>query len=151
MKYTEHISYEVAKKLQEIGFPQNGKQSGWFAVKYYKNPSQGEWFEGEYSSNTDPYMEPEHYLAGYLVSEGIFISAPTYAETIDWFAGKGILINIEMLYWGNPTDGYDYKYAWFLEGPNIKKITTSEGTVKDFIEAADAAIIKASDFLHERE
>ena len=151
MFYTQPITFDLAKHLKEVGFPQNGKQSGWYAVKYYKNSAQGEWFEGEYSSNTDPYMEPDYYLASYLISECIFISAPTYAEVIDWFADKGILINMEMLYWGNPIDGYGYKYSWFLEGPIVKNISTSNGLVLDFKEAADKAIIKASEYINEKE
>ena len=100
------VTYEIAKKLKEKGFPQH------LTEEFYAD-GEGMWIE-DFGT-----LEPD-FKAGELISnfyglptDGEEVAAPTLAQVIDWFIiEKEIFVNIDC----SCHDTFDFFYTIYKKG-----------------------------------
>lgn len=79
----EIVSFEIAQKLKEKGYPQDiTKHNAWYATEYYKNSCLGEYFEGELTpiGEYGDKINALHIIE--VESKGVV--APTISQVLKW-------------------------------------------------------------------
>lgn len=80
----EIVSFEIAKKLKEKGFPQGVQHCiGWYPTEYYKNSCIGEYFEGELQEIED-YFGDRISAIHIMENEKKGVIAPTISQVLKW-------------------------------------------------------------------
>ena len=106
------VTYEIAKKLKEKGFPQH------LSERFYAD-GEGMWIED--FSSLEPDFKPGELISNFygLPTDGEEISAPTLAQVIDWFIReKEIFVNIDC----SLVDSFDFFYTIDKKGENAWKL-----------------------------
>lgn len=90
------VTFEIAKKLKEKGFPQDIQHCiGWYPTEYYKNACIGEYFEGELQEIED-YFADRISAIHITENEKKGVIAPTIAQVLKWlFDEKQLFVNID--------------------------------------------------------
>lgn len=80
----DFVSYDIAKKLKEKGFPQDIQHCiGWYPTEYYKNSCIGEYFEGELQEIED-YFGDRISAIHITENEKKGVIAPTISQVLKW-------------------------------------------------------------------
>lgn len=90
----DFVSFEIAKKLKEKGYPQDIQHCiGWYPTEYYKNSCIGEYFEGELQEIEDYYGD--RISAIHIIeNEKKGVIAPTIPQVLKWLREKDIMVEI---------------------------------------------------------
>lgn len=113
----DFVSYEIAKRLKELGFDEEC-----FAYKIASSKDDAIYFE----------------LGGCINSDSQMVSTPTYSQVVDWFEKKGIYfnINVELYSYGvNYCAGLNWylpKEEWkYYPNGGIKRLDDGTGEYGD--------------------
>lgn len=122
----DFVTFEIAKKLKEKGFPQDIQHCiGWYPTEYYKNACIGEYFEGELQEIED-YFGDRINAIHIIENEKKGVIAPTISQVLKWlreekkyhieFVGNacGYLFIISDV----PSEGGTDRYCSDYSGPN---------------------------------
>lgn len=122
----DFVTFELAKKLKEKGFPQDIQHCiGWYSTEYYKSSCIGEYFEGELQEIED-YYEDRISARHIIENEKKGVIAPTISQVLKWlreekkyhieFVGNacGYLFIISDV----PSEGGTDRYCSGYSGPN---------------------------------
>lgn len=132
-----YVPFETAKRLKEVGYPQEVDYAGCV----YTLP------RGGFYSQLDIDLARRR-------SEGEPIAAPAYCELIDWFESKGLYINYNVFPWHNKDEHGVYYIAY------ISTYSTQKWCVNDryqthsyptLAEALDEVIIAAIKLLNKQQ
>ena len=90
----DFVSYDIAKKLKEKGFPQDIQHCiGWYPTEYYKNSCIGEYFEGELQEIED-YFGDRISAIHITENEKKGVIAPSIYQVLKWLREKDIMVEI---------------------------------------------------------
>lgn len=107
------VSFEIAKKLKEKGYPQDVQHCiRWYPTEYYKNSYIGEYFEGELQEIED-YFEDRISAIHIMENEKKGVIAPTLSQVLKWLREeKKIFIHIDVY----ENDKFDYFFGIAVQG-----------------------------------
>jgi len=104
MSYTDYISVDLLKELLDFKFP---------AYKYPENGYDGKPVYYTKDENDPDWMNCDAYRI------------PTYAEVLDWFTSKGIVITLEPFFTFSFQNriGYNWEISYIAKNCEMKTIT----------------------------